>query len=564
MSDLRTSLQRLYAELKRRRYLRVVILYLIVGFAVLEGASNLASALSFPDWIVTLVALLFLLGLPVAAFFAWVFDIMPATTEGTVQSAASTTTPIAESSTSRKSIAVLPFEDMSPEQDQQYLGDGIAEEIINALTRIEDLRVVARTSSFALRGRDQQAREIGANLNVGTFLEGSVRKAGNHVRITAQLIEVANGYHLWSERYDRELEDVFAIQDEIARSIVETLKVKLVGDDEAPIVRPGTSDLDAYTLYLKGRYHWNKRTAEELEKGIALFERAIAIDDRYALAWAGLADSFSILGWYRYLPAEEAYEKTESAAVKAVAIDDSLGEAYTSLAYAKFLYGWDWAGAESDFQRAIARNPNYPLARHWYAEFLMAMGRFDEAIEQVNVAQTLDPLSLTIGFGVGWVLYFLGRYDEAIEQYEKTIARDPNLVLAPWFLGPAYVEAGKYDRAIAVYDDWIARELDEAGLAALRAHACALSGRRQEALNAAAELEERAQREQVPPDYLALVYIGLADNDRAFGWLKEALERRVWYLVYLKADPMFSPLRSDPRFLELLTQIGLDRTPQAP
>jgi serine/threonine-protein kinase len=558
MSDLRSRLQLFFTEVKRRRMFRVVILYVIVGFAVLEGASNLASALNFPEWTLTLVAVLVILG--------WVFDITPAgvvrtqplaTTDVAIQPGVSTGPPTSDSTPSRKSIAVLPFVDMSPEQDQEYFGDGIAEEIINALTRIEDLRVVARTSSFALKGQDQHVSVIGPQLNVGTLLEGSVRKVGSQVRITAQLVDVANGYHLWSERYDREMEDVFAIQDDIAHAIVDTLKVKLVGDEDARIVRPGTADLEAYTLYLKGRYHWGRRTGDELEKGIELFREAIAIDDRYALAWAGLADSYSILGWYRHIPAQEAYTKTESAAVKAVAVDDSLAEAYTSLAYAKFLYMWDWAGAESDFQRAIERNPNYPIARHWYAEFLMAMGRLDEAIEQVDHAQALDPLSLTIGMGVGWAHYFLGRYDQAIEQYERMVERDPNLVLLPWFLGPACVEAGMYDRAIAVYEDWAPRVRRKVGLAALLAHAYAVSGRREEALKAVAQLERRARDEPVPPDYLALVYVGLGEIDRAFEWLDRALEQR-----YLKVDPAFAPLHSDPRYGELLAKIGLDRTPQ--
>jgi TolB-like protein/Tfp pilus assembly protein PilF len=568
MSRLSHRLGPLYTELKRRRMFRVVIVYGAAAVVVLEGTSNLASALNFPEWIATAVAVLLLSGLPVAVVIGWIFDITPAgfvrtepraATAETIGQAPKTT---ADSTRSRKSIAVLPFVDMSPEQDQEYFGDGIADEIINALTKLEDLHVVARTSSFALRGQQQEARAIGEKLNVGTLLEGSVRKVGNQVRITAQLVDVADGYHLWSERYDREMEDVFAIQDEVACAIVDILKVKLGAAEGAPIVRPGTESLEAYTLYLKGRYHWNKRTARELEKGIELFEQAIAIDGRYALAWAGLADSYSILGWYRDLPALEAYTKTVSAASSAVAVDDSLAEAYTSLAYARFMYGWDWEGAEKGFGCAIERNPDYAVARHWYGEFLMAMGRFEEALDQVNCAQQLDPLSLTIGFGVGWAHYFAGRYEEAIAQYKKTLERDPFLVLAPWFLGPAYVETGRYDDAIALYRDWIPRVQRRSGLEALLAHACALSGRRDEALEEAARLEERADGESVPPDYMALVYVGLGAFDRAFEWLERALEQRVWYLAFLKVDPAFAPLRSDSRYSRLLTKVGLHRTPQ--
>ncbi|MCK5482998.1 MAG: tetratricopeptide repeat protein, partial [Gemmatimonadetes bacterium] len=501
MSKLKSKLLPLFEEARRRHMFRVVILYVLVGLAALEGAGNLGSALNFPGWTDTLVALLVLAGFPVAILVGWFFDF---TASGFVRTDPAITAvqprPIRSETPSRggapstgaypafdrpadpKSIAVLPFVDMSPDGSQEYFGDGIAEEIINSLTRIEDLRVVARTSSFAFKGRDAQAQEIGAQLGVGCLLEGSVRTVGDQVRITAQLIDCEHGYHLWSERYDREMKDVFAIQDEVARAIVETLKPKL-GKVEEAIVKPGTDDVEAYTLYLRGRYHWNRRTAAELEKGIELFRQAIAIDSRYALAWAGLADSYGILGWYRHLSSMDAYTKMVSAASSAVAVDDSLAEPYTSLAYARFMYGWDWAGAEAGFRAALERNPGYAVARHWFGEFLMAMGRLDEAIEQLDTAHELDPLSPTIGFGVGWVQYFLGDYGAAIRQYEKTLELDPDFVLAPWFLGPALVQAGEYDRAIEVCETWIPRVRRQNGLAALLAYAQAKAGRREEALS---------------------------------------------------------------------------------
>ena len=444
VSKLSSKLVPLFEEARRRRLFRVVVLYVLVGLATLEGAGNLGSALNFPGWTNTLVALVVLAGFPVAILVGWFFDFTasgfvrtdPAVTavpmpirsgtplRGAVQPTADY--PVVRRSPDRKSIAVLPFVDMSPDGSQEYFGDGIAEEIINSLTRIEDLRVLARTSSFAFKGKEAQVQEIGAQLGVGCLVEGSVRTVGDQVRITAQLIDCEHGYHLWSERYDRDMSDVFAIQDEVARAIVDTLKAKL-GESEESIVRPGTANLEAYTLYLQGRYHWNRRTASELEKGITLFRKAIAIDDRYGLAWAGLADSYSILGWYRHLSSIEAYTKTVSAASSAVAVDDSLAEPHTSLAYARFMYGWDWRGAEEGFRAALERNPDYAVARHWFGEFLMAMGRFDEALEQLDMAHALDPLSPTIGFGVGWVQYFLGDYRAAIRRYEKTLVAGPGV-----------------------------------------------------------------------------------------------------------------------------------------
>jgi TolB-like protein/Tfp pilus assembly protein PilF len=584
MSDIRYKLKLFYEEAGRRRLYRVLVVYLLVGLAALEGMSNLGSALSFPGWTDTLVAVLLLGGFPVALVVGWFYDFTGAgfvkteplgtfdnpnriQASGVLASTVptrSTQPPVPESAPDPKSIAVLPFVDMSPEQDQEYFGDGIAEEIINALTRIEDLHVSARTSSFAFKGRDLEAGAIGAKLNVGSLLEGSVRKAGDQIRITAQLIDVARGYHLWSESYDRKMEDVFAIQDEVARVIVEILKAKLVSDDDTPIVQPGTEDPEAHNLYLRGLYHWNRRTGPELEKGIELFRQALAIDDKYSLAWAGLADSYNILGWYRHIPSLEAYTKTVTAASSAVAIDDSLAEPYASLAYARFLYGWDWSGAEEGFQAAIERNPNYSVAHHFYAEFLIAMGRVDEAVAQMDIGHTLDPLSPTIGFGVGWMQYFLGNYSAAIDQYEKALEQEADFVLAPWFLGPAFVMSGQHDRAIEVCERWIPVVRRKSGLLALLAYAHAMAGDRDEALRIVQNLENSSEANQVAPDHLALVYIGLGDHDKAFDWLDEALDQRVWYLVYLNADPAFEPLRSDPRFDRLVSKVGLKKIPRPP
>ncbi len=465
-----------------------------------------------------------------------------------------------------KSIAVLPFTNMSADRENDYFSDGITEEIINALAQVPGLHVAARTSSFAFKGKDQNVKQIGRMLDVATVLEGSVRQAGSRLRITAQLVNVSNGYHLWSQRYDREVHDVFAIQDEIALAITETLKVKLMGKRSARVVKAGTVDLQAYMPYLKGRHCWNNRSADQLKKAIQHFEQAIAVDSRYALAYAGLADSYSLLGWYRHLSSADAYDKVKWAAEKAVEIDNGLAEAYTSLGYAKFLYDWDWAGAESDFKRAIECNPVYPTARHWYAELLMAVGRLDEAREQMNVGHTLDPMSLSIGIGVGWVSYFAGRYDEALEQYLHVLEMDSGFDILPWFLGPAYVANGMYASAIALYKDWLERSGGHAGHLAHLGYAYAAAGHTEDALRTLGELEDRCKTEAVPPDYMALIHTGLGQGqgqgheDQAIEYLQQAFDERCWNLVYLNVEPAYAPLRSDPRFCSLVDALRLPKS----
>jgi adenylate cyclase len=460
----------------------------------------------------------------------------------------------------RESVAVLPFVDLSEGGDQEYFADGIAEELISALANVDGLRVAARTSSFQFRGAAGDVRTIGDRLNVRTVLEGSVRVLDDRVRITAQLVDAGDGFQIWGERYDRELADIFSVQEEIAREIVEHLRAELVGSPVAadvPLLRSHSEDLGAYTLYLKGRYLWNKRTADGLRDSIDCFEQAIAADPDYALAYAGLADAYSLLGWYRYLTADEAYERIKQAAGKALQLEAGVPEARTSHAYAKFLYEWDFPGADSEFLQAIELNPGYPTVHHWYGEYLMAMGRLEEATEQLQLAHDLDPLSLTITVGLGWSYYFLGDYDQAIERYSSVVEMDPYFVIVPWFLGPAYLQAGRHDDAVSLFEEWIGRLGPHPGLVALLAQSHALAGREEEARTVYAQLEERAKRAPIFPDYRALVHTALGEPDEALGWLEKALEERCWVLVFLGVDPAYKSLRSDPRFTALTEQIGL-------
>jgi serine/threonine-protein kinase len=323
------------------------------------------------------------------------------------------------------SIAVLPFLNMSADPGNEYFSDGMTEEIINALTKLEGLRVAARTSAFAFKGVDRNLQDIGAQLGVSTILEGSVRQMGKRLRITAQLINVTDGYHLWSERYDREMEDVFAIQDEIAGAIVSTLRERFAEEQRTRVVRRYTDDVEAYQLYLQGRYVEKTRRRSGFAKGIDYFEQAIARDPNYALAYAGLADSYNLLAWYRFLPPREAFPKAHVAALKALEIDEMLPEAHTSLGVVNHYYDLDWHGAERCLTRALELNPKDATALHSYSEYLASRGRLEEATEHITRAQQLEPLGLTINAGLGFVHYFCRRYDEAIERFLKTIELDP-------------------------------------------------------------------------------------------------------------------------------------------
>ena len=454
------------------------------------------------------------------------------------------------------SIAVLPFVNISADQENEFFCDGLAEELINVLTKIETLHVAARTSAFSFKGSKVDAREIGRRLNVGTILEGSVRKAGDRLRITAQLINAADGYQLWSERYDRRMDDIFDIQDEISLAIVDALKVKLLGEEKAALLKRRTESKKAYECYLKGRFYWNKRTVEGLKKGVEYFRQAIDIDPGYAAAYAGLSDSYIILSAREELSLEDGFAKAKVAATTALKIDDTLAEAHASLAHA-MLHHWDWTEAEREFQRAFELNPNYPSAHHWYSEYLLATSRFEEAIAEVKRAQELDPLSLIINQHIADILYRARRYDESIEQSRKTLEMDSNFWLSHLILGEAYGEKGMYEEAIAEIQR--ASDLSEESpeVISLLGYTYAKMGQKDEARNMIDNLGEWVRGSFVPSFFIAKIHAGLGEKDQAFEWLEKAYEKRAYALFTLNVDPQFDSLRSDLRFTDLVRRIGL-------
>jgi TolB-like protein/Tfp pilus assembly protein PilF len=457
-------------------------------------------------------------------------------------------------------IAVLPFADVSQLKDQDYLCDGIAEEIINHLAQVEGLHVVARTSAFSFKDKNEDIREIGRKLGVETLLEGSVRKAGDRLRITAQLIKASDGYHLWSERYDRDMEDVFTIQDEITLAIVDKLKVTLLGEEKDALVKRYTEDVEAYNLYLKGRFFWNKRTETGYLKGLEYFRQATDQDPSYALAYAGIADCYDLLGWYGYLSPQEAFPRARQAAQKAQELDDALAEAHASLGWISANYDWDWASAEKQYSRALELNANYATAHQWYAEFLTYMGRHDDSIAEAKRALELDPLSLIINNDLGQVYYFAHRYDEAIYQLRKTLEMDPGFLVAHFFLALTYAQKGMYDEALRAAQRamTLAGEGDTLILTQLGI-IYSLSGRKDDAREVLAELQDLAKHKYVSPFRVALIYVGLGQNDKAFWWLDKACQERDHWMETLKVHPALDGLRTDSRYVDLLKNTGLDR-----
>ena len=453
---------------------------------------------------------------------------------------------------SKPSIAVLPFDDLSPQKDQGYLCDGFAESLINALTKVEGLHVPARTSTFSFKDKEQDIQEIGEKLNVKTVLEGSVQKAGNRVRITAKLINIADESLLWSEQYNRELDDVFAIQDEISLAIVDKLKVKLMGREKAKLVKRPTENLKAYTLYLKGRLYWRKRTYKDLMKGLEYFELAIKEDPYYALAYTGIADSYQILSNNGFIPSKEGYPKAKEAALKALEIDNTLAEAFASLAIIKSDFDWeDWEGAEREFKRAIELNPGYATAHHWYAFFLMYIARHDEAIKEIKLAQQLDPLSPRINANVGHMLFYARRYDEAIKALKNAIEMFPDHTIGYTYLGYVYLQKSMYEEALEQFQ----KGNSQGGLGITYAK----MGKRDEAQQVLDDLIKLSMQKYVWPYDLALLYFALGENDQGFKWLDKAYEERDIGLCYLKAEPMLDSVRSDPRFKALLKKVGLEK-----
>ncbi len=458
------------------------------------------------------------------------------------------------------SIAVLPFVNMSADPDQEYFCDGLAEEIINALTHIGNLKVIARTSAFSFRGKDVDVRDIGRKLDVGTVLEGSVRKAGNRLRITAQLVDTSGGHHLWSERYDRELDDVFAIQDEITLAIVDNLKPRLLQGEKDRLVRRQPVDLEAYNLYLEGNYFASKVWPGAIAKAIDCFEQAIEKAPDYALPYAALAGAYLGNYFYNPLPPKEVFPIAKESVLKALRIDDTVAEAHVYFANILSNYDWKWEQAEKEYKKALELNPADALVHQWYSRHLMVVGRTEESIDQILHACSLDPLSIIVNLWRGSVALIVDDNDTAIELGEKMIQLDPNTVYARSVIGWAYLQKSMHEEAVTAFekekeiwsdvnpilDTWIG-----AGYG--------MMGRKEKTKRILDSFHELESKMYIPPSCFASLYFAVGNNDEGFRWLDKAYEERDNLLALLKLFGVFDPVRSDPRYKTLITKMNLDK-----
>jgi TolB-like protein len=569
-------------ELKRRKVYRVATVYLVVGAGIIglcEAAlpSDIWQGLQIP------VGVIILIGLPVALVLAWAYELKPeepgpvgqelretrppSGTPIPVSSVDSVSTAGTAEAEQRKSIAVLPFVDMSPDGDQEYFCDGMAEELINALTKVKDLRVAARTSSFYFKGRSEDVREIGRKLNVRTVLEGSVRRAENRLRVTAQLVSVGDGYHLWSESYDRELKDVFAIQDEISQSIVERLRPTLLGEitrpssaEEGKLVVAPTRSMEAYDEYLLGRHYWENRYKEGLATALRHFQNAVELDPGFALPFTGVADSYTILGLFEYLRPEEARPRARAAAQRALELDDSLSDAHASMGLYQFWLAWDWERGALEFLRAIELNPEQGKAHLWLGLLRAEQGRFQEAFDEVGIAQSIDPLSSYVAALTACVYALAGDPATASEMLEpivaRDLARDPNVLLATFLLGWSYSLMSRRDLAVAMGEKAVALSNDAGHFKGALGMWYGQAGMRQKARVVLEELRSRQGSRHVSPLWLLWIHLGLGEKEESTELFARVISERCPYAHPVPQDLQWRPLWSDSRFIELGNKVG--------
>ena len=457
-----------------------------------------------------------------------------------------------------RSLAVLPLENIAATPGQEYLADGMTDELIASLAKVRSLRITSRTSSMEYKGTHKPLSEIARELNVDAVVEGTVQRSGGNVRITAELVQTSSDRALWAETYENQVGDILALQQQVANAIVRQIQIELTPQEQQALTAPQSISPEAYEDYLKGKYYWNRRSEAALTKAISYFELATKDEPQYALAYAGLADCYSIIGAaiVGTVPARDVASKAEAAAIRAIELGPNLAESQTSMATVRLNYDWDWAGAERGFRRAIELNPAYATAHQRYSLYLIAMDRKDESVAEMRRAVSLEPLSVSMNFSLGWRLYMARRYDEAIQQLRTAIAMDPSLALAHMVLGQAYEQKGAFPQAAAELTQGVQLTHRSAPMIAALAHLYAISGRPDRAQELLKELMHPARHEYVSPFYIALVYAGLNKRAESLLWLNKAVDDRSNPCIFLRVDPDFDNLRKDQTFIVLLKRFG--------
>ena len=578
-------------ELKRRNVIRVAIAYAIAAWLLIEISATTFPMLRLPEWTATFVTVLLMIGLPVALILAWAFELTP---EGLKREKDVDRSQSITHSTGRKldfviigamavallyfavthdwsgkeasvepgeitSIVVLPLVNLMNDPQQDYFVDGMHEALITELSKIRALKVISRTSAVRYRNTERSVPEIALELGVDAIVEGSVLRAGNTVRVTAQLIEARSDRHLWADSYDRELSDILALHSDLARAIVDEIRVAVTPEEESRFANTRSVNPEVYELYLRGRFLCGKGTPEGMASAIQYLQQAIARGPGYAPAHAELASCYTDNSYLEYLPPLEIYPKAKAAAIRAVEIDDQLAEAHTALAAVYYQMDWKFLEAENALKRAIELNPNNLRTLIYYAWMLGEIGRFEEAMVPAHRAQELDPLSAMANIAVAEIYYLSRNYDEAIKEYSKNLDLSPNDPLMYYFLAWPYEQKGMFEKAIALLERAVT--LSEGAPVYLSAlgHTYALAGKRDEALKILEQLEGLS--EPIPPSsfHIALVHVGLGNDDSAFQLLEEAFREKALHLIYLKVGPKFDRLRSDPRFDDLLHMMGMEQ-----
>jgi len=587
-----------FAELRRRNVYKVAVVYAVTTWLLIQAASILVPTFEAPAWVMKVVVMAVVLGFPIALILAWAFELTPegikqtedvepfdlrsgkalharhvpknrtwiyVTVIGVALSVglfligrftagnSSIASPIG---LPEKSIAVLPFENATRNTETEYLSDGISEALINSLSELPQLKVIARSTAFRYKGKQIEPQAVGRELKVHTVLMGVVRQLGDKLNVQVDLVDAVTGTQLWGQEYERRLVDVLAVKQALVREVTEKLSLKPTGEQEQRLIQRDTSNPEAYQFYLRGRYYWNKRTAENVKKAIDQFQQAADKDPNYALAYVGLADCCLLQEDYIGTPASESYPKAKAFAQRALQLNSSLAEAHTSLGYV-YTSLWDWKQAEEEFKRSIKLDPNYSTAPHWYSICLLSLGRIGEAMTEIRHAHELDPLSAVIGTTLTYAWFAQGDVNASIAQCKEVIDLDPDYPRAHEYLGLGYLKQGRYPEAIAELEKAV--ELSGRERRPLRdlGYGYAISGKRAEALAVLKELEAKYEKKEALAQDFAAVYTGLGEKDQAFAWLEKDFQTRSGLLAWIRWAPPFESLRSDPRCADLLRRMGL-------